>query len=94
MTVYMHLTCKANDPLFEGWFELLKYYISDNDTMVVGKIWVAGKQHLGLGAQEGLGGEYRSAWDKCSRPASRGEAHIPRSRRGLWNQERDPLGGV
>ena len=32
---------------------LLKQYASDNDTLVVGKIRVAGKRDLGLGAQEG-----------------------------------------
>ena len=43
-----------NDPLIEDWFELLlKYYIGNNDTMVVGNIWVAGKQDSGLVAQKG-----------------------------------------
>ena len=34
---------------------LLKQYTSDNDTLVVGKIRVAGKRDLGQGAQEGPG---------------------------------------
>ena len=77
---------------------LLKQYTSDNDTLVVGKIRVAGKRDLGQGAQEGgpSWGEDRSGGTGGSHPGLNvpdlppGVRPISHSPEGLW----EPGGGA